>query len=879
MTRVRYYCCDELRRQRVAGHATLNGVEYLEVADLASTELDEADLARFTALPLGERDQLLWQRRLTLHFVNPLTVQHLAGLSSTTMQIEGGERVRGVRLDVLAPPAVGDESVALRATPAGDFSRYTLALVRSPSDNRPPAGFDPVLATLEFSFKIDCPSEFDCAPGHLCFRTPADAPDIDYLAKDYASFRRLILDRMALLAPEWRERNPADMGVALIELLAYVGDHLSYEQDAVATEAYLATARRRVSVRRHAALVDYAMHDGSNARTWLHVQVSGDTLLPASNVRCFTTLEGVDTRISPASPAEALALDAAVEWFEPVAVSLDRDAAPEMIPLFADHNKLTFYTWGDERCCLPRGATAATLRGHHGQLAEGMVLAFEEAKGALTGFAADADPHHRHAVRLTRVVHTDADSATPLVDPIDLTPITAIEWHLEDALPFPLCITSHAEATDLPLSDVSVAYGNMVLVDHGRTVEEDLGEAPPPSLFYADDGDEARCDPPLRVAVRPRFQPRLAQTPLTHTGTVRRLVEQDGVRRFQRVRLDPSASATAALAYAIRDSRPAIVLDSIHDGDPTAWSAVRDLLSSAPDAAEFVVETEHGGMAELRFGDGQNGMSPRNDERFIAVYRVGNGVAGNVGAEAITHAVTTDGSVTAVRNPLAASGGTEPESVAQVRRRAPQAFRTQERAVTPADYEQVTMRDRAVQRAAATFRWTGSWHTVFLTVDRLDGLRLSDGASGTNLEQALVDHVERYRMAGHDLEFDDPRFVSLEIELFVCVAAEYFRADVKRRLLDVLSSRTLPDMHQGLFHPDRFSFGQTIYLSPILAAARDVAGVASADVVTFQRQGVPEARYLEDGRLPLGRLEIARLDNDPSFPERGLLRIEMDGGK
>jgi hypothetical protein len=45
--------------------------------------------------------------------------------------------------------------------------------------------------------------------------------------------------------------------VALVETLAYVGDHLSYTQDAVATEAYLGTARRRTSLRRHARLLDY----------------------------------------------------------------------------------------------------------------------------------------------------------------------------------------------------------------------------------------------------------------------------------------------------------------------------------------------------------------------------------------------------------------------------------------------------------------------------------------------------------------------------------------------------------------------------------------------------------------------------------------------
>ena len=94
------------------------------------------------------------------------------------------------------------------------------------------------------------------------------------MAKDYASFRRLMLDRLAVIMPEWKERNPADMSVMLVELLAYVGDHVSYFQDAVATEAYLGTARKRVSVKRHARLMNYLMHEGCNSRAWIFIGLS-----------------------------------------------------------------------------------------------------------------------------------------------------------------------------------------------------------------------------------------------------------------------------------------------------------------------------------------------------------------------------------------------------------------------------------------------------------------------------------------------------------------------------------------------------------------------------------------------------------------------------
>ena len=866
MSGARYACCDELRRASVEGHATLNAIDYLEVADLVPAELDAAELAEHNALPPAQRGRLLWQRKLTVHFVNALTPQHLAGLSGDTIAIRGGERVRDITVDVLATAA---DAIVLRATPAGDFSPYTLALVRSASDPRPPAGFDPQLSELTFSFKVDCPTDFDCRPLDECYEPAAEAPEIDYLAKDYASFRRLILDRMALLAPDWRERNPADLGIALVELLAYVGDHLSYRQDAVATEAYIATCRRRVSARRHALLVDYAMHDGCNARAWLHVEVNADAVLDPADLVCFTGVPRLAPRVPPASPDHAVALDAGPEWFEPVASSLDPDAPADPVELFADLNELFFHTWGDERCCLPRGATAATLRGHHPDLGAGAVLVFEEVKGPLTGDPADADRGNRHAVRLTRVVHTE--DGAPLTDPLDGAEITELEWDAADALPVPLCLSSRTEDGDVPVADVSVARGNVVLVDHGLSRPEELGAAPEPAFVLA--GAGGHCDAPAREPMPPRFRPALAERPLTRTGTVAR-PSGAGTGAGERLRFDPAAPATAAFPGEPRDARPAIVLDSLHGTDATRWTASRDLLNAGDDSPVFVVESEEDGTASLRFGDDRHGRRPLPGEAFSASYRVGNGPAGNVGADSIVHVLSLDGRIDAVRNPLPARGGVGPESLAQVRRNAPQAFRTQERAVTPADYEAVAVRHPALQRAAASMRWTGSWSTVFLTVDRFDALPLDQ-----ELEDELAGFVDRYRMAGHDLELDEPHYVSLEIELFVCVRPDYFRADVRRRLLDVLSNRDLGPGRRGLFHPDNFSFGQTIYLSPILAAARDVAGVASANVVTFQRQGTDEQQYLEEGRLELDRLEIARLDNDPNFPEHGVLRIELSGGK
>jgi hypothetical protein len=178
-----------------------------------------------------------------------------------------------------------------------------------------------------------------------------------------------------------------------------------------------------------------------------------------------------------------------------------------------------------------------------------------------------------------------------------------------------------------------------------------------------------------------------------------------------------------------------------------------------------------------------------------------------------------------------------------------------------------------VERAAATLRWTGSWHTVFTSVDRSGGQPVDAG-----FESELRTHLERYRMAGQDLEVNDPVFVSLELELLVCVLDGHHRSDVRSGLLDVLSNRRRSNGELGLFHPDRLSFGQTVFLGPIYAAARTVAGIGSLQATTFRRQGINDPKPLADGAMPCSRLEIPRLDNDSSFPERGVLRLNLIGG-
>jgi hypothetical protein len=1082
-----YRCCDERRRAAVVGSPTLNGIDYLEVLG-------------FDAEPLGLAPQ-------TILMVRCLKAAP-SGLTPDNIIIMGGESIIGIKAlwakPASAPPT--DMTAAQQAfftglrdaadillvgvSVAGDFSPYTLRLVNSAAqaDDDPFAiaevltDFDPQLADVEFSFKVECPPFFDCQPDAAdCPPALPAPPPIDYLAKDYGSFRTVILDRLRQLLPTWGGSSEADLGIALAELIAYVGDGLSYKQDAVATEAYLETARSRISLRRHARLVDYHVHDGCNARTWMRLEVKANLVLPAGT-RFHTSAPNMP---EPVAGNERAALDAGVIIFE----------AMQEAELFEAHSKMSFYTWGEGDCCLAKGATEATLLGTFDTLKIGDVLIFQEMVGPQTGIEADADVRHRCAVRLTRITTRDA-AGNLLVDPLfekgnghpitstaqQPTPVTEIQWSADDALSFPVCISStflDSEQKERTLANVSAVFGNVVLADHGVTLDGiDLGTVPRPSLFYPAGAEADRCRPVAPDAVPVRYRPVVPGRPISQavalavagspvtpgivhlvTNSVVTLTDADGlisltvqaagpllwpdrfgviaaqntgdpakfdlsvvydppggapgmsappvverltalslnpadpdfvvgkvnshskfltvpapppgpvpaafpvaaamlssggttdlqdtgattyltvapkpaatwppsfgvltqtdissplqfnllvvyapisggegvqtpvvVERFPALSLGNIAAATAGsglvavksfenepnltlsaydlMHYDAAAATPAIALTSQLAAMTTTWSARESLLSDSAADTHFVVEIEADGTARLRFGDGVNGRRPASDSAFTARYRIGNGTAGNVGADTL---IFCDLKKVKCINPLPAVGGTDPETADQIRRRAPLAFMTQERAVTMADYERVTEMNAQIENSVATLRWTGSWYTVFITGEPKCGSMLS-----STLRRELRKNINRYRLAGQDLELESPQYVSLHIELTVCVDPAYFRSDVERALTQLLGSRILPDGTRGLFHADNFTFGQPVYLSPVYAAARRIAGVTSILATVFQPEGPPTPLYLNTGRIPLGPFQIARLDNDPSLPDHGRLTLAMQGGK
>lgn len=108
--------------------------------------------------------------------------------------------------------------------------------------------------------------------------TKESQPRINYMARDYRSFRQALIEMIPSKLPEWTDLSEADFGVVLIELFAHLADILSYYQDRMANEAFLATARERRSVVQHLRLIGYEMAHASAAAAGLRVVIAKNRL-------------------------------------------------------------------------------------------------------------------------------------------------------------------------------------------------------------------------------------------------------------------------------------------------------------------------------------------------------------------------------------------------------------------------------------------------------------------------------------------------------------------------------------------------------------------------------------------------------------------------
>ena len=399
--------------------------------------------------------------KLIVTFLNPITSLQQTYLSNAlSYTLTGGQRLFPRIITAAMPtptsPPNANQTVVLTLSGLGDFSIYTLTVNGS--------GIDPFFGSAKLRFRLACDDPFDCAtPAAQLAPLPEIAVAIDYLTKDYAGFRRALLDFVPTRLPAWTERSEADLGIVLVELFSATADNLSYMQDRVANEAFLNTATQRRSVAGHLALIGYQMDDGASAYTWLQFQVSAPQLL----------LSGFKVSNNPS------ASDDPVIVFETLA---DAQLDPTS-------NQMLLYNWKNADCCLPKTQFSAALQGSLGHLKSGDYLIF------------DGGGNQRDVVRLTatpQIMQTASITSPPA-----FVTVTVVTWGESTPLTHDYCV------------DGTTVRGNVVPAAHGETALE--------TLRLLSDQEKAVLN--AEIAARPlgarvaRQRLTLSQAPLAHLDT------------------------------------------------------------------------------------------------------------------------------------------------------------------------------------------------------------------------------------------------------------------------------------------------------------------------------------------------------------------------
>jgi hypothetical protein len=763
-------------------------------------------------------------------------------------RVPAGSAIGQVHVISVAPGGATNV-LSLTVEPIGDYSTYTLG-VRFQN-------VDPLFNEIDFRFRPGCFTN-DCAPEWCPAPPPLPEPEIDYLAKDFDSFKHTLIVAMEQRVPGWRPTSEADLDQVLIELFSAAADELSDYQDRVMNEAYLSTARKRVSLARHANLMNYYIHEGNQASAWLALELppGANAILPPGLV--------AGTHGGPDHPQSQVFMTKQETRVHQLLNRIRLHTWSGAIPTLASGS-----TRADLALSAPSQANAAFVRD---LIADGEVrhLLVQEHLNPATGLLPGRDPAKRQLLTLipgsAEIIH-DPNPLAP-ADPNQGVWVVRVRWR--EKLERTYCFRI---VEPIVTDDVALFHGNLVLAYHGRPRRMTFLHPDEPILdpetqrhYELPSPDDCRPEPDCGPD-----DPCAADALVgRRRGVTCRLPDEETVL----YRNSPPGGEFPSLSTIALDVQLAGSLIA----DP--WDEVPDLIHS-DDGSEsgdhFTVDTDEELRSSLRFGNGINGRELPERATVRCTWQAGAPLAGNVGVDTVNglDASLNPGLLTdaTVWNPFDVTDGRDPETPAEIIRRVPEAYRARQlRAVTPADYARRAEEVTGVARAAARYAWTGSWRTVQVAIDPIGTHVLEP-----ELRLQVIRHLETVRLIGEDLEVRPPIYVPLQIFVSLCVDAAYWPEDLRFVLEQELSDGYTPDGRKGFFHPDNWTFGQSLRASELSGRILSVQGVDHVVSISMRRWDA--ATPGTSDVITVRANEIIRVQNDPDHMEEGSIALDLQGGR
>jgi predicted phage baseplate assembly protein len=254
------------------------------------------------------------------------------------------------------------------------------------------------------------------------------------------------------------------------------------------------------------------------------------------------------------------------------------------------------------------------------------------------------------------------------------------------------------------------------------------------------------------------------------------------------------------------------------------WTEAPWLAGQSPTQKVYTTSVDEHGNYAVQFGDGaENGSRlPSGQNNVLALYRQGIGSAGNVRAGQITTLLTRPMGLQSVINPVAATGGGDPETLDSARRNVPVTTRALDRIVSLEDVGDFARSSAAVAKSEAVWSWDGRRRVACVTVAGTDGASIDPNtqqfhnllaamraASDGTFRIVLCSYVPLTFTIGATLTVDP----TLDADAVVASAKDALRS---------------------AFGFEARDFMQPVYRSEVFAVLQNVPGVKALTVDTFR---------------------------------------------
>ena len=237
------------------------------------------------------------------------------------------------------------------------------------------------------------------------------------------------------------------------------------------------------------------------------------------------------------------------------------------------------------------------------------------------------------------------------------------------------------------------------------------------------------------------------------------------------------------------------------------------------------------------------GLTVRPNTTVFVQYRVGGGLATNVGVGVINQIGTINLAVTgpsdsinrnvqqslACNNVTAAIGGANPPSTEEVRNMVSFNFAAQKRAVTINDYKSLIDTMPGNFGAPAKVSITEKNNKINIQILSYDASGKLTQVVSNNLKSNLATYLSKYRMINDYIGIDVAKVIDLEFEIFVVLDATQNQGQVITQIIDQVSNS---------MNPKNRELGQNVNVSDLRRLIQNTAGVVSlSEIKVFNKVG------------------------------------------